>query len=84
MDNFDANALDGTFQTAISSGALSGTSASGPISVTGLPITSAAVITIKNYTPTPTETPTATPTPNPSATPTPTPLPPTVAVVVGP
>ena len=58
VDNFSSSATDGTYQVTIEPGGISGTSSSGTVNVTGLPITSGAVIAIARYTPTPTGTPT--------------------------
>jgi hypothetical protein len=69
VDNFSPAAVDGTYQAGINAGGLSGTSSSGPIGVTGVPVTG-AVITIAHATATPSSTPTAVSSATPSATPT--------------
>jgi hypothetical protein len=74
--DFDPAAPEGSYQAGLNAGNISGTSAFGPLSFTGLPVTG-AVIMIAHSTATPTCTSTAVPsaTPSRTATRTATPLP---------
>jgi hypothetical protein len=67
--DFDPAAPDGSYQALMNAGSLSGTSESGSIQVTGLPV-AGAIITILHATFTPTSTATAIPSATPSASPT--------------
>jgi hypothetical protein len=67
VDNFSSTAPDGTYQTNINVGGLSGTFAGGAVPFTGLPVSS-AIITMAHPTETPTGTPMATFTPTPTRT----------------
>jgi hypothetical protein len=67
VDDFSSTATDGTYQTGINAGGLSGTCVSGACQFSGLPVTG-AVITIAHATETHTLTPTSTRTASPTPT----------------
>jgi hypothetical protein len=67
VDNFSAAAPDGTYQTGLNAGGLSGTCAYGPVQISGLPV-AGAVVTIAHATATFTPTTTGTFTSTPSLT----------------